>query len=267
MHSKVNVSESPEFNISVFYLPCQDKRCPPEKGIYGGDSFSIERLEDGRLFIIFRNGVSHGYIGRDAIKKGDKILEEIISNKVKEKEINELLRNRDVFEELDLFACSLNELLIRRHPETNLRTSTLILGANKSNAFNYVSCGDSYLFIIKSGKIYNEGNIVERKLPIGGMSIENIKKFFKQTYKEYYSIRSTSLDAGDKVIICSDGLTSGITSQRTGDFGFDRLKEIISNYGYSAPRPLIETVNKIMQKYKGKSCIRDDYTILVLEKK
>jgi len=103
--------ETPGYSIAVFYLPLQDPRDPPQKGKFGGDSFTIDRLEDDRLFVMLRNGVNHGGTGRRAIQRSDSVLEDIFEGKVAEDKIANIIQGRNLFERLDVLAYSMNELL------------------------------------------------------------------------------------------------------------------------------------------------------------
>jgi len=254
--------ETPEFSITMFYLPFQDPTNLPVDGKYGGDSFSIKSLQDGRTFILFRNGVDHGRTGRNAIRQNTAVLEEILAKQVPEEDIAKKLQPVDVFERLDIVAYALNELLMRRYKNPQATAaSTLIAGTTKDGVLRYVSAGDSCLALSSGTNIRNESCLVEKKVHVGFASIN---KMFK-TDERFYVIREFQISPKDRILIASDGIIEAVNEQNEL-YGLNRLSAVIKAHSANGAH-LISRINDDVQKFIETTPLKDDYTILILEKK
>ena len=260
LKDEVNYCESSKFKIASFYLPLQDPKFPPENGLYGGDSFFVEELSDGRTFIVFRNGTEHGSIGRGAIKKGNTILEEILAKKVADADIQNKIEFIDLFSQLDLLVYAWNELAIRRRGKSfkEIASSTLIVGIDKENNFEYLNLGDSHIFICRQ-IVLNEN-----EKPIIGVGIASIEKILNLK-KDYLSIKKYPLTSGDKIIIASDGASRNLI-KNDEKYGPERLIEIIKKGLNKTPIDVIKDINADVNFFMAETALRDDYTLLVLEK-
>lgn len=255
--------EIPEFSIAAFYFPLQDSLNLPEDNKYGGDSFSVKRLDDGRIFIVFRNGVEHGQMGRTAINHGNSVLEEILSKHISEENLLKKIINQDMYERLDLLAFTLNELLACRYKRPALTvSSTLIAGTDKDKHFKYVVLGNSAIFVMNEKEIKNEDFIVGRNPPVGSISVEKVL----HKSETFYPIKEIQLSVGDKIIMVSDGVYNLQNKQRK-TFGLDKLKTTFQNHIGGTPSKVIIDINREMARYKGDAPMPDDYTILILERK
>jgi sigma-B regulation protein RsbU (phosphoserine phosphatase) len=80
---------------------------------------------------------------------------------------------------------------------------------------------------------------------------------------EIYDQLSLSFDAGDLLLLFSDGLTE--TRDRTGAiFGPDRLVQCVQAHGALEPRELVEAVRKAALDFSGSLLLRDDLTCVAI---
>lgn len=263
LDSKPYIFSCPTFDATVFYLPLYDPDNMPQDGKYGGDSFAIERLHDERLFFLFRNGVDHGKTGRNAIHQNTIVLEEILSKQVPEEDIAKKIKHVDLFDRLDILAYALNELLVLRYERPwATAASTFIAGVDRKGVLKYVNSGDSCIFIISGNSIKNEPFVVERKPQVGFASVNKLYKMDEH----FYVLREVKLKPKDKIFIASDGLIESMNRQNKL-YGIKRLGRLIKTHSSNKPNGIILKINEDVKKFLGTNTLKDDYTILVLEKK
>ncbi len=265
LQDPINACESTAFRVFSFYLPLQDPENMPEQGKYGGDSFLVDELNDGRLFVIFRNGVGHGMLGRNAIKRSNSVLDDLLLGTVAEDDISEKIKKIDLFSDLGTLAYCWNELALRRHGGRSPKQSalsTLIAGTHHAAQFKYVNFGDSYILIC--GKdIKNINELKSGKYGIGSP----IMTLMLKKRVDYLNSLTADIESGNKLILISDGITeSRDKNDEKNLFGIDRVTAIINTNITSSSNQIIRALNDAVADFTQNK-LADDYTILLLEKK
>ena len=78
-----------------------------------------------------------------------------------------------------------------------------------------------------------------------------------------YDEKSVPIEAGASVVFYTDGVVEAVNSQ--GElFGFERLFDLLADYGTLSPRDLVHQVVETVQIYAGDVPQNDDITIVVL---
>ena len=79
-----------------------------------------------------------------------------------------------------------------------------------------------------------------------------------------YSNQTVSLDAGDKILFYTDGLTEGCSSEGKL-YGLERLKTVFKKCGSLELEPLLDCIVKDQEEFRDNTPLRDDFTLLGIE--
>lgn len=79
-----------------------------------------------------------------------------------------------------------------------------------------------------------------------------------------YCDQTIRLDAGDKILFYTDGLTEGCSSEGKL-YGGERLKNAFKKCGSLEIDNLLSSLVKDQEKFRGKTPLRDDFTLLCIE--
>jgi len=79
-----------------------------------------------------------------------------------------------------------------------------------------------------------------------------------------YEETQLSLEAGDKVILYTDGIVEAMNAQEEM-FGFDRLLDVAKNYQALTAESLLETIKNHVNEFAGNVPQHDDITIIVIQ--
>ena len=80
---------------------------------------------------------------------------------------------------------------------------------------------------------------------------------------EYEETR-LQLEAGDKVVLYTDGAVEAMNDQEEM-FGFDRLLEVVKNFPSNTAESLLQEIKRNVDEFAGGALQHDDITIIVIQ--
>ena len=206
----------------------------PAKSV-GGDYFDLIRLCDGRLF--FCLGDISGK-GMPAALLMSNMLATLRG------------QNLDLTTPESILNHSNEHMFRNTDPE---RFSTLFLGILDpgSSEVTYSNAGHNFPFLVR-------GSGAVERLETGNLVLGAIEDV---TYTE----DSVKLDAGDSLLIFSDGISEAINPDEE-EFGEDILPGIVTANRDATAMSLIDTIIDDVCRHAGKAPQRDDMTIVVIKR-
>jgi phosphoserine phosphatase RsbU/P len=81
-----------------------------------------------------------------------------------------------------------------------------------------------------------------------------------------YEQKTCRLEAGDLVVLFSDGVTEAVRPDVDEEFGEQRLAEALAEFSGSSAQSIIERINSRLQEFTGGAPAADDITLVVAKR-
>lgn len=117
--------------------------------------------------------------------------------------------------------------------------------------FTYVNCGHNPPLLVRHDGATE--HLCCGGLPLGAFADSR------------YDQDTVRLDPGDVIAIYTDGVVENDDDER-GDFGADRLAELVVRHRQGSPQAIVDRVVAETRQYHGISVYPDDFTLLVLKR-
>lgn len=121
----------------------------------------------------------------------------------------------------------------------------------KMHTITFSSAGQSDAFLIQGNKFY--------KLNTGGMIIG-----FSSNLNHLFESKRIRFQAGDRIILLTDGIYEALSPQRT-QYGFERVLNIVQNNPSLPCNTLVESIISDLSTHKDTMDQIDDETLIVIE--
>ena len=122
------------------------------------------------------------------------------------------------------------------------------------NTMEYSRAGHVPPLVYKS-KTGDLSRLAAKGFFIGHTALQDIAEYSNQT---------VSLDAGDKILFYTDGLTEGCSSEGKL-YGLERLKTVFKKCSSLELEPLLDCIVKDQEEFRDNTPLRDDFTLLGIE--
>jgi sigma-B regulation protein RsbU (phosphoserine phosphatase) len=129
--------------------------------------------------------------------------------------------------------------------------ATLVCGrARRSGEIEICNAGHLPAFVVRRGDV---DRIESVGLPVG--------MFTGQSYE----VKLLSLDKGDTLMLCTDGLTEARNGE-DGEYGVDRIAALLSDFHVQCPRDLVDTCLADLTEFQSGVSPHDDITLMVIRR-
>jgi len=132
-------------------------------------------------------------------------------------------------------------------------TATYLIYNKEDKSVKIASAGHGATLIYRA-----KDKSIEKVLPKKGLPLGIMKK-------GDYSQEEITLEQGDKIVLCSDGISEAMNLKRE-EFGEDRLASQVISSAASNAQETLEEIMKKVNLHVGKAPQHDDCTLIVLHR-
>jgi phosphoserine phosphatase RsbU/P len=217
-----SVPDLPGFHISHSYRTANE---------VGGDYYDFSVLEDGRLAVMVGDASGHGMAAGLLMAIANATLGLAIDLDPSPPEVLRLL----------------NRTLCRTGGSRAFMSIFYALLDPATGAMEYACAGHPFPLLRR-----HDGTIEE--LGQGGLPLGVRRELT-------FSASSVRLDAGDVLVLYSDGLPEGVDPQGQ-TFGYERLQQLVAQPGM--PQSIHERILRAFDDHRGEQPLEDDFSLVVL---
>ncbi|MCA8926328.1 MAG: SpoIIE family protein phosphatase [Planctomycetes bacterium] len=148
---------------------------------------------------------------------------------------------------------SLNVMLCRGTPPNMFMTFNVLIWDGNTNTLRYAPAGHEHLLVFRqaSGEVE-----VLRAGGVAGGVLEEASELLVE-----HELR---LDAGDHVVLYTDGVTECMNQDQQG-FGLQATVDLVRAHGASSPKELCGLIEQALHAHRGRARMHDDITLVSLK--
>lgn len=218
----------PDLEIACYFNPAEE---------VGGDYFDFFPLNENQLGIVQADVSGHGASAAMIMTMLKGILHSITKN----------------FQDLSTALSQIDQVVHHTAPPETFITMIMLVYDSNDHTLSFSNAGHN------PPLLYQKSTGAPRYLELRGCALNCLSD-------ATYALSKISLQPDDFILIYTDGLTEAV-NRNSEMFGYDRLKNILSDSGYSSASDIIEQVKHELAAFCGDIRQADDIALMVLKGK